>query len=131
MKPVLIVGILIVMVSLCSAQSFPIQSHDINFMLHQSEKPRTDAEIADAIQAMLIQELFLNKMMSSELQFFEDDDEDSTGIGSNKRDREMHNMMMSQILSKELAKQDLLKLRRYLLPRHVSNQSQEVRSVRR
>lgn len=110
-------------------QSFPVQSQDIAYMLQHSAKYKTDEEIVDAMQAMLIEELFLKQMLSSELRFFEDEDDDTGIMGSSKKENEMYNMIMTKVLSKEFAKQDILQLRRYLLKSR-SSISQEVHSVR-
>ena len=131
MKVWLVVIVSFCFVSLTNGQSFPVQAGDIQFLMNQSRNYKSDQEIVDGMQALLIEELFIKKMLTSEIQDFLDEDDESGLLGSDKKQRDMQNMIMSRVLSQEMAKQDLLRLRQYLLTGRASGQFQEVQPVTR
>ena len=68
----------------------------------QSRSGQSDKE---KVQAMFIQQMFVKSIMSSDLDFSDEDDEDST---LSKDTRNFYNSMLSYEISKTLAKQDIL-----------------------
>lgn len=68
----------------------------------QNQSGQSDKE---RVQAMFIQQMFVDSIMTSDFDFSDEDDEDST---LSKDTRDFYNSMLSYEISKTLAKQDIL-----------------------
>lgn len=72
----------------------------------------------EKFQTFFIQEVFTRPMFEMQgTMIGDEDDEDEEGFVSSKQDNEMMNMILSNVLARDLAKRDAFRLKKILLSR--------------
>jgi len=77
------------------------------------DEAKKDEQVLEEMSARFIETMLTKPMFESDLSFFEDEDEES--FVSTKQEQEFFNQMLSRELAKELARQDILGLKRMYL----------------
>jgi hypothetical protein len=104
---------------LCANQVFGLSALPANigtdpsvFMDYPSLEGIHNQEVlAEKIQAILLQKIFLNPMFSRDISIIDDKEEEESPVPINF---DMYNEIYAREMAKALAKQDLLKLKRHV-----------------
>lgn len=79
-----------------------------------------DEQVLEEMSARYIEMMLTKPLFESDLEFFEDEDEDSAMFGGGSQEKQMYQDMLSKELAKQLAKQDILGLKKMYLNRGIS-----------
>jgi Rod binding domain-containing protein len=93
--------------------SVPIMDYSSMNQLSLKEK-QNDEKVIEEMQARYIELMLTKPLFQSDLEFFESDDEEENFIGSSQ-EKQFFQQMLSREMAMELARQDLLGLKRMYL----------------
>ena len=86
------------------------------------ENDHKDEQVVEEMAARYIEMMLTKPLFQSDLDFFEDEDEDSGMFGGNSQEKQFFEDMLSKELAKQLAKQDILGLKKMYLNKGISSE---------
>lgn len=104
------------------ASDFPVSDLDIYRTMKRSEiqntKKMSPEQKIDAAQAYLIKNIFLKSMLDPKSMLMMGDDEEEQSYGITQQEMSLYNEIIADEMAKQLAKQDMLKLKKIYLKKY-------------